>query len=416
MSSGAGDVFLHVGLPKTGTKYLQRTMQQSADALEAERVELVPRTRVETTGLFRVARGDADPDEESAYSLDDYARDVGRAGGASVLTSDERLARLTHDQAEQLLQAVGDDRRVHLVLTLRAISRALPSAWQQDVKVGKTRDLETYVTYLRDDWDHEREAGFWIGRDLPDLFGRWAPAVPAERIHICTVPATGDSPTDLLDRFCAAVGVSADGLRAPDAPVNSSLGLAQTEVLRRINELLPEEFTRRTSFEQRTGWHVRLDWLGRQHLATQPVGAVRLPGHWREWTERIAADEIAFLSGAGVQVHGDLEDLRPRDADFTDRPETSPPEVLDVTVQALADIVLERAAHQEQRRRRRDRTAERAEAPEPEPVVEAPEPTLATPAEPSPTSEPASEPTGRRVLRSATSRLLRRPRSSSADD
>lgn len=409
MSPGSTDLFLHVGLPKTGTKYLQQTMQESTGTLAAHRFALVPRTRAQSTDLFRVARGDTAADESTTYTLDDYAAALGRTDQTRVLTSDERLASLSREQAEVLISAAGEGRPVHLVVTIRAFSRALPSAWQQDVKVGKTRDLETYATYLKDDWDNDRVAGFWAGRDLPDLLARWARTIPADRIHVCTVPVAQDSPTALLDRFGAALGLPAEDLRAPGEPVNTSLGLAQTEVLRRVNELLPEEMTRRTSFDQRTGWHVRLDWLGRHHLAAQPAAAVRMPSHWREWSEQIADAEIAFLAGAGVQVHGDLEDLRPRDTDFSHRSAAQDSEVLDVTVQVLADMVSERSAQQERRRSREQAREQATTQDSSTPEEKAPGPP-ADDSVPDAATAPDGESTGRRLVRSARSRLLGRSR------
>ena len=209
---------------------------------------------------------------------------------------------------------------------------------------------------------------FWAGRDLPELLERWSAHVPPERVHVVPMPASRTSTPTLLERFCAAVGVPATELTEPDEPVNAAIGRAQTDLLRLVNEVAPPEQRRRGAHGARSPWHVRLSWLGLRHLGSQDGDSLKMPAQWREWCEEVAQADIDFLRTSGVQVHGDLEDLRPRASDFSDAPAPSSEQLLRVATQALSDIVAERAVE----RLPRAATARAAAAAAQQPALPAP--------------------------------------------
>ena len=55
--AGPGTAYLHVGLPKTGTSYLQSHLWDSPRQLAAVGVRMVPESRGETFTLMRAVRG-----------------------------------------------------------------------------------------------------------------------------------------------------------------------------------------------------------------------------------------------------------------------------------------------------------------------------------------------------------------------
>ena len=58
--------------------------------------------------------------------------------------------------------------------------------------------------------------------------------MPADQVHVVTVPRAGASPGVLWERFCGVVGI--DPVRFPptETPKNESLGVVSTELLRRL--------------------------------------------------------------------------------------------------------------------------------------------------------------------------------------
>ncbi|MQW76637.1 hypothetical protein GHK92_12185 [Nocardioides sp. dk4132] len=339
------DLFVHVGLPKTGTTYLQETLFGSTEALARHGVDMVPRSRRDNYWLMLALRGHVDPDNDPpaiARAVDDFARELAGSTLPRAIVTDERLAPLSVEQVQRLADAAGPS-RLHLVVTLRSFSRIVPSAWQQRVKAGITEDLDAFIDSLRARQGAPARV-FWAGRDLPELLERWSAHVPPERVHVVPMPASRTSTPTLLERFCEVVGVPADELTEPADPVNASIGRTQTDLLRLVNEVAPPELRTRRGHGRRNGWHVRLAWLGVKHLGSQDGDALKMPAQWRQWCEEVAAGDIEFLRGSGVQVHGDLEDLRPRDGDFTDAAAPSDEQLLQVAARALSDIVAERAA------------------------------------------------------------------------
>jgi len=342
------DLFVHVGLPKTGTTYLQETLFGSTEALARHGVDMVPRSRRDNYWLMLALRGHVDPDNDPpaiARSVDTFARELAGSTLPRAIVTDERLAPLSVEEVQRLADAAGPS-RLHLVITLRSFSRIVPSAWQQRVKAGITEDLDAFIDSLRARKGAPARV-FWAGRDLPELLERWSAHVPPERVHVVPMPASRTSTPTLLERFCEAVGVPADELTEPADPANASIGRTQTELLRLVNEVSPPELRTRRGHGRRNGWHVRLAWLGVKHLGSQDGDALKMPAQWRQWCEDVATADIEFLRGSGVQVHGDLEDLRPRDGDFTDAPAPSSEQLLAVAARALSDIVAERAAEKE---------------------------------------------------------------------
>jgi hypothetical protein len=338
---------VHVGSPKTGTSYLQTVLEQAQarrPSAAAADVVMLPAGRQDAFWLMQDVRGRLDParDAPRAFgALDRFGSDLAalaeRGQAATVLLSEEQLGAATPAQVRQLLDCCGDPDQVevHVVVTSRALSRAVPSYWQQQLQVGARVTFEDYCAQVR-----EREEGFgsrfWRAWDPTSILERWTPLVPQERFHVVTVPR-GGAPDELLHRFCRVLDVPVPDLDGTDHPRNLSLGWAQAEVLRQVNTALPERLRHRRAY--------RVDgkqWLGLTHLAAQKGDRIALPLRWQGWcadqTERV----VAGLSD--VDVVGDLADLRVEAADFVSD-ELVPDEAAlrQSAVEALASIVVERA-------------------------------------------------------------------------
>jgi hypothetical protein len=338
---------VHVGSPKTGTSYLQTALEQAQarrPSAGAADVVMLPAGRQDAFWLMQDVRGRLDPARDApraAGALDRFRADlaalVEKGETATVLLSEEQLGAATPAQVRRLLDCCGDpdEVEVHVVVTSRALSRSVPSYWQQQLQVGARVTFEDYCVQVR-----EREEGFgsrfWRAWDPTSILERWTPLVPRERFHVVTVPR-GGAPDELLHRFCRVLGVPAPDLDGTDRPRNPSLGWAQAEVLRQVNTALPERLRHRRAY--------RVDgkqWLGLTHLAAQKGDRIALPLQWQDWCADQTARVVAGLSD--VDVVGDLADLRVEAADFVS--EDLVPDQAALTqsaVDALASIVVERA-------------------------------------------------------------------------
>ncbi|CAN5323334.1 hypothetical protein BH09ACT12_BH09ACT12_18370 [soil metagenome] len=337
MGTRVTPVYLHLVLMKTGTTYLQRSLRQAGDALTEQGLTLIPGHQPMAHRLSLALRGlpyDGNLDHNGHRALDRLAGSVAASAGRCLLT-EETLSFLDEHQAETLVGALGDA-EVHVVVTVRDIARALPSAWQQRVKNGHTVGLADYLEDVR---AHTGLAGrsFWLSQSVADVLARWSALVPPERVHVVVVPPSGEG--SLLERFCSVIGIDPASLPDPGHS-NPSLGYAQTELLRRINQLLPDEMGKRAVAHGA----VIKRYFARDVLAVQDGLPIRMPDSWAPWCEEQAHSSIAALESAGYHVIGDLSELVPRPASYVEvAPSADEAALLTSATQALVALLVERA-------------------------------------------------------------------------
>ncbi|MFC6287519.1 hypothetical protein ACFP3Q_12500 [Nocardioides sp. GCM10027113] len=347
---GKRRLFLHLGLQKTGTSYLQGVMRANLDRLAGQGLDVVPADRRDTFELMLLVRERYDEQRDPASvatALDRFRDELDRAPGSRALLSQESLAAARPAQIARLLEACAD-REVHVVLTVRDLGRQLPSSWQQELKAGRTDGYRRYLQRLQASQEAGETSHPWIHLDPPAVLARWAGLLPADRIHVVTVPPSGSAPTLLLERFCRVLDVDPEGLVPEERPANTSLGRVQAEVLRRVNKELPDELRRRQVYGD-----VGKRFFSSQVLSAQDGRRIRVPAEFREWCERVADEQVATLGAAGYRVEGTLEDLRCLPSAFSDdeaRPGEA--EVAAAAVSALVRILTMRAEDQRRRRGR----------------------------------------------------------------
>lgn len=344
--SGPQRVVLHVGLPKTGTTFVQAVLWQHRDLLRRHGVRY-PGERYDEHFFAAVDLQElpfhdaARPEAAGAWKrFTDVARDW---PGATVLSHDV-LASAT---AAQATRAVADlaPAEVHVVVTARDLARQLPSHWQEDVKHGSTEKLvDWYAAVSRHDPGRWSWRWFWQTEDLPDVLARWGAGLPPERVHVVTVPRSGAPRGELWRRFCMAAGIDPEvvDLADPDA-ANTSLGPVEVELLRRVNAAL-DGAVPQAAYE-----HLVKGVLAHETLAARGPGVgVGVPEGSAEATAEAARAAVQRIRDLGVDVVGDLDDLLPAD-DQPDHVEPTEAEVADAGSWAAARLLLrlrdERAAH-----------------------------------------------------------------------
>ena len=331
----ATQVFLHVGPPKTGTSYLQGILWANREALKDVGL-LLPGTRRGQVHAVVDVRGNAErthfPPRRVEGAWTALVAEM-RAWPGRALVSRETLCAADSRQIERIVcdLAPAD---VHVVLTVRDLARAIPAYWQQGVRVGRSDSLESYVQGIVDG------AG-WTDRfqrsQLPErVAARWAEHVPADRVHIVTLPPPGSAPETLWRRFSAVLDL--DRLPLVEAePVNPSLGVVETELLRRTNARL----TPRLRERQRAYWTKTV--LANNILGRRPSEAFSLPPQSDDWVRRRADQSVQELRAGGYDVHGDLADLVPVEAGPRRRQpgEVGDDELLAAATDTIAELVLQ---------------------------------------------------------------------------
>lgn len=353
--------FLHIGVPKTGTTFLQAVLWRQRD-LALDQGVLLPLSGVadhHLACLDLLGRPDrVESPEQVSGSWQRVVDTVTRHPG-DALVSHELFALATPDQAARAVtELAAGGREVHVILTVRDLARQLPSLWQETVKAARTWTLTEFL--------RETRAGATAGaqdltqlQDYAALVARWSQMLPAERVHLVTVPPRSAPPALLWERFCSVVGLDPQAFALDVPHANDSLGAEQTELLRRVNLALagrmawpaPYMATVKRAF-------------ARGVLAPRPGSRITLPATELAWVTDYASRQVQLLGESGADVVGDLSELLITGGSPAD-PVGSEAQVVDEAVAAVAELLLASAETRAKHRARVDRLKRRLDALQP---------------------------------------------------
>lgn len=358
-------VLLHVGLPKTGTTYLQTILWRNRDELRRQGVLLPgfgPRQHLWASGVVR-----EDPRLERRSPRAKHAWRVlteqTRDFDGTALISHEFFAGASEQQVADALTDLGPA-EVHVIVTARDTLSLVTARWQEVVKNGSTVPIDGYPagdeTDPHNEWD-------WGTMDLADVLRRWGSAVPPEQVHVLTLPKPGEPRETLWLRFAEVVGFDPATCDASGSEQNESLGVVEVELLRRINGDL-RGF--KSAFDR--GVWIR-GYLAQGKLVPRK-GEKFWPSPERVAELRARADRAAdFVEQQGYHVVGDVADLR-TPAELPER--RHPDSVTDAELLAAASETIAQMMTDVRRLTRQRDEARRASAPHavrrvPEPVLDA---------------------------------------------
>ncbi len=353
--------YIHVGLPKTGTSYLQSIVWRSRAALADQGLKLLPSSMAATFNVMLAVRGQlrAELDRPRAFAaFERFREQAAGASGTRALISQELLGAAEPDQIATLLGAL-PAYEAHVIVTVRDLASFVPSAWQQHVQARGEKSFQAYLDDFAGSGSSEPHPAY----DVHGVLDRWGTHVPPDRVHIVTVTKRGTSERVLLERYCRVLAVDPDGLDTQAPAANTSLGLVQAELLRRVNVALGGRLP-----HPRAGYRQQGKvFLAGAILRPQQGEAARLPHRLAGWCAEASEAIVARLAGSGYDIVGDLADLVPDPSAFTDDDQdVSDNDIADAATLALASVLEQRAAESEQpvRPRARPRGQRRAGSPQ----------------------------------------------------
>jgi hypothetical protein len=228
-------VYLHVGLPKTGTSTIQQSLWASRERLGEHGFsvpgddKLTQRYAVWDLLGRRIQGADQRQVPGSWNRLVDRIRED---PADTVLASEELLV---HARPRHVRRIVRDLAPVELnvVVTLRNLAAVVGSMWQQEILGGATWTWHDFVLAVADPEQGPPAAGvgFWLRYDLDRVLSVWGTSVPADRMHIVVVPGRDAPRGRLLELYAEAIGVDRDALVVPERLVNPAMGPVGSEIL-----------------------------------------------------------------------------------------------------------------------------------------------------------------------------------------
>lgn len=336
-------LYLHIGAPKTGTTYLQDRLMLNQASLAQHGINIPTKSRFVDADLFhfRAALDLLDQDwggtpGHAVGAWDTMVKRVRRTHG-TVIISHEILAPAKPDVIARVMNDFADS-EVHIVYSARDLARQLPAAWQESIKQGRKWTFQRFLTKVENG-----QTWFRSSMDLPKVLANWGAKMSPERVHVVTVPhdrgPTGD---ELWERFCRAFGIDPAWAPLDSERQNRSLGIAETQLVRRLNRRLELPVWRDATYDA-----LIRELLAQQVLVGRDSIPVRLPPDRYDFANTQADLWIDWIKGSGVDVIGDVEDLRPRmpapDEEWRNPDRVSPKLQLSAALDALTEMTREAA-------------------------------------------------------------------------
>jgi hypothetical protein len=341
-------VVLHIGAPKTGTTYLQHRLSRNAKTLAKHDVHVPTRNLLVSPELFQF---------RAALDLlgQDWGGQPGHADGAwdqlvrrlhakqgTAIVSHEILAPAAPDVIGRAMRDLAG-LEVHVVYSARDLARAVPAAWQESIKQGRKWTYRRFLNRIE-----FGKPWFYRAFDLPTVLTHWSAGLPPERVHVVTVPQRGADQGELFTRFCTAFGIDPAWAPLDSDRLNSSLGVAETQVVRQLNRRMDRATRREAEYDE-----LIRELLAQGRLVHRDSPPVRLPPSRYAWATEQAEQWIEWIKLSGVHVVGDVDELRPQ-PHAEDEPYVNPDKVparaqLAAAVDALAAMTREAASRPDPR-------------------------------------------------------------------
>lgn len=302
-------VYLHVGAPRTGTSYLHRRLAANRETLAQHGVHVPAGPGQHLAALDLLGRGDGRDDTDGQW--DALVRATQRLDGTAVISQDA-LATARPEQVRRALGSFGGA-DVHVVYVARDLARQIPTEWQESLKRGRSWSYARYLDRV------SRRRGqvsrhFWRAQDVGDVLSRWSAGLAPENVHVVVAPAGDPTLEQRWELYCAAFAIDPSWAPAEAEEVPPPLSIAEAGTLRALNRRLRED-PDHDAAERRAV--VRGALAGRRgaHADDGPGAPVHEPITLRPdlfaWAAGITEEWVDWITGSGVHVVGDINELWP---------------------------------------------------------------------------------------------------------
>lgn len=191
---------LHIGLPKTGTTFLQTTLLGNQKLLAAAGV-CYPETWRDKIGNHYAWEDALAKDPQRAAAA--LRAEAERAGAGRILLSAESFVLFfgLEPRGEVALRVLAESFALELVLVLRRQDDFLESYYAQSMRAGASESIERFA-----------EQPIF---DFLALVERLRAAHPALRLRVAPFAPSREDPMASLEPICAAIGIDRTALAEP---------------------------------------------------------------------------------------------------------------------------------------------------------------------------------------------------------
>jgi hypothetical protein len=305
----AGARLVHIGPHKTGTTAIQDAFYYARKRLAVQDVayfgEVAGVQHLRGAIALRQRRALMG---EPQYDMSHWAQLVEDVAGASgrVVVSSEFFADVDEPAIRRVVSELGGP-RVHIVVTLRPITKIMQSQWQQYVQNGLRVPYEEWLDGMLNRPPYDKPTPtFWRRHRHDRLIERWASVAGVQNVTVIVVDQS--DPQMMLRTFESMVGLPHGFLIIEEATANRSLTFGEVELVRLLNEEIkrrewPEEVYARF---MRRGV-VRYLKTGRQPQPGEP--RIITPAWAVKRAAEIGAEMAGNISALGVRIVGDISEI-----------------------------------------------------------------------------------------------------------
>ena len=302
-----GTRLVHIGPPKTGTTSVQSAFDTGRERLRPQGVQYAGRGRQPADAVLAVtgrasAFGPTPPPISKWTAL---LNEIAGSPAKRVVISSEFFADAKPEAIGRIADDLGRD-RIHVVVTLRPLTRIVASQWQQYVQSGSRTALGPWLDAALGPGGRGLSPTFWVRHRHDELVQRWADAVGPDRV---TAIVLDEKDHDYVLRvFEQLLGLTAGTLEAVEELSNRSMTMAEVEVVRAFNVAFNEAGLSK-------GLHTRVMRRG----AARHIKMTRVPGpdepkvelpQWAfDHAGVVAAEMVPKIEASGIRIVGDLQRL-----------------------------------------------------------------------------------------------------------
>lgn len=300
-------IVLHIGAMKTGTTFLQTTLERNSALLSDAGVDFTGNRFAYQTRAVSAALKGAGEKGRRYRRWRRLARAARQSEQDVSLVSMEFLSFAEDPQIRQLLKPLRG-LQVDVVMTVRDQFLVAPAQWQTHCRNNGTSDWGTYLRQIEPGLAgrprrNDAYRTFHRAQDVDRTLQRWASFRRVGDVHVVTVPGRDAPQDELWSRFFDVVGVSPPPVDFGVAAPNTSLGYGSCDLLRRLNEHLDDV----SGGRYRKGMRqlAREVLAQRRDLESRPVLDRRGAEYARGLNEQLRES----LTRNGYVLHGSLDDL-----------------------------------------------------------------------------------------------------------